>query len=355
MRARAEAILVAIAAIACADVAAERARQDLDVGHGEGEGISVDVENGAAVVRSVTKSQIVLWGSEPSMTVTIRSPDDRAIELIVLNVLADASADRGVELRPWVRPTHKRALVGVSANTPFRFTIGDDAASREPFRVAMLADVQEAIGSVGEVYTRMKADERIRFVVFNGDQTSRGSKPELDRFEAALEMMAVPFFMTLGNHELGTDDSLYRKQWGRGSHHFTYRGAHFTLLDSASATVDPLVYGWLDGWLAEANDAVHIVSMHIPPFDPVGTRNGAFASRAEAAKLVERLRAGRVDATYYGHVHSYYAYSNGNIPAFISGGGGAIPEKMDGIGRNYLTVDVDPEKQTVETALVRVD
>ena len=85
------------------------------------------------------------------------------------------------------------------------------------------------------------------------------------------------------------------------------------------------------------------------------TRNGAFGSRAEATKLIERFRQGRIDATYYGHVHSYYAYANGEIPAFISGGGGAIPERMDGIGRNYLTVDIDPVKQVVETALVRID
>jgi hypothetical protein len=35
--------------------------------------------------------------------------------------------------------------------------------------------------------------------------------------------------------------------------------------------------------------------MHIPPLDPTGVRNGAFASRSEAAKLLARLAEGGVD------------------------------------------------------------
>ena len=85
---------------------------------------------------------------------------------------------------------------------------------------------------------------------------------------------------------------------------------------------------------------MHVVVTHIPPLDPVGERNAAFGSRAEAAKLLQRLASGTVDLTLYGHVHSYYAFGNAGIPAYISGGGGAHPEKLDGIGRHYLAVDM---------------
>jgi len=80
--------------------------------------------------------------------------------------------------------------------------------------------------------------------------------------------------------------------------------------------------------------------MHIPPLDPVGERNAAFGSRDEAGALLERLAEGKVDLTLYGHIHSYYTFQNAGIPAFISGGGGAHPERMDGIGRHYVTVEV---------------
>jgi Icc protein len=48
-------------------------------------------------------------------------------------------------------------------------------------------------------------------------------------------------------------------------------------------------------------------------------------------------------------------FSNAGIPAYISGGGGAIPERFDGRGRRYLTIDVDPKVSVVQTAIVRID
>jgi hypothetical protein len=79
-------------------------------------------------------------------------------------------------------------------------------------------------------------------------------------------------------------------------------------------------------------------------------------SRKEAAKLLGMLANGNVDATFYGHLHSYYAYENAGIPAYISGGGGAYPERWDGIGRHFLVVDLDPGSARVESVgVVRVD
>ncbi|HET9956635.1 MAG TPA: metallophosphoesterase, partial [Polyangiaceae bacterium] len=107
-------------------------------------------------------------------------------------------------------------------------------------------------------------------------------------------------------------------------------------------------------WLA-APEFVHLVFMHIPPTEPIGVRNGAFASRAEAAQLLAQLGWASVAATFYGHIHSYYAFENVGIPAFISGGGGAVPERFDGIGRHFLVVSVDPHSRAVGTRIVRVD
>jgi hypothetical protein len=127
------------------------------------------------------------------------------------------------------------------------------------------------------------------------------------------------------------------------------------MLDTGNGTVDPLVEEQFDGWMEAAREAVHVVGMHIAPMDPVGVRNGSFSSRNEAAALVGKMARAGVDLTLYGHVHSYYAFSNAGIPAFISGGGGAIPETFDGVGRHYLAVDVDPAAGVQEVAVIRVD
>ncbi|HVZ33837.1 MAG TPA: metallophosphoesterase, partial [Polyangiaceae bacterium] len=230
---------------------------------------------------------------------------------------------------------------------------GTDAP--RPFRFAVLSDIQEAINHVQDIYRLINAEAGVEFVFSAGDLTERGSSAQLERFQRELEQLAVPYFTTLGNHELGHSPALFRQYFGRGSESFEYRGVRFTLLDSASATIDPIVLDWLETWMAAADGELHIVAMHIPPLDPFGVRNGAFASRDEAADLLGRLAQGGVALTLYGHIHSYYHFENAGIPAYISGGGGAIPERFDHIGRHFLVVDADPLAHTTAVRVVRVD
>src|SRR5262245_52431914 len=95
--------------------------------------------------------------------------------------------------------------------------------------------------------------------------------------------------------------------------------------------------------------------MHIAPIDPTGVRNGSFASRPEAAKLLGKLAAADVDLTVYGHVHSYYDFENAGIQAFISGGGGAVPERFDNIGRHFMVFDIDSDQGLLAHKVVEVD
>jgi 3',5'-cyclic-AMP phosphodiesterase len=331
--------------LSCVRVASPRAERDLTVGHGA----EVDVENGYAAIRSITPGAIHLRANAPTLSITTRV----AASLRIDNVFSDVEVvdDAGTRLNvQHTRPTSITVSVPVGHVT-VRAPITPDG----PYRFAMYADVQDAIDTVQDIYTRMNADSSIRFALLAGDLTQQGTREELERFEREMETLTFPVFATLGNHELGQGNTTYHDYFGRGSSSFVFRGVRFTLLDSASATIDPEVYDWLDEWLALGRNQLHVVSMHIAPIDPVGARSGCFASRNEANKLLAKLAAGRVDLTLYGHVHSYYAFENAGIPAHIAGGGGAIPERMDGIGRHYLVVDVDPTTQTQVTGLVRVD
>jgi 3',5'-cyclic AMP phosphodiesterase CpdA len=286
-----------------------------------------------------------------------------SFEIVVENALHDASlatAYPDVAIAAAARPVptegHWTLTLPATAARAVRLRLAPpDADATGPWRFAAFADVQEKIDQVQDIYSRMNEDPTIRFVAMSGDLTSRGSQAELERFQREMKLLHVPIYATLGNHELGTRDDLFHDYFGRGNFRFTFRGAQLTLLDSASATLAPAAYEWLYGWLAEGLDRPHYVFMHIPPLDPAGTRAGAFASRLEANRLVSLLAGGRVDLTIYGHVHSYYAFENAGIAAYITGGGGAIPERLDGIGRHYLVVDVDPATQHTTVGLVRVD
>ncbi|HKY35708.1 MAG TPA: metallophosphoesterase [Polyangiaceae bacterium] len=339
----------------------DRAERDLEIGQAEIVGTRVTVQDGLAAVRSLSDQELVLWGSAPGFRLELASASARELSVEVQNCLPDAElraagssgsvdalGDQGVPTRKLWRVHAPAGSMTLELTTP-------DATDATPFRFALMSDVQEAIDDVQDVFQRVNGVPRVRFLLGAGDLTEQGTREQLERFQRELLTLQVPYFTTLGNHELGTSPALYHDYFGRGSFQFRFRGVYFTLLDSASASLDPLVYEWLDGWLDAARRDVHVVAMHIPPIDPIGVRNGSWASRSEAAKLLGKLGEGRVDLTLYGHVHSYYSFDNAGIPAFISGGGGAIPERFDRIGRHFMVFDIDAAQGVLEQSVIKVD
>jgi len=349
----------------CIAPASDRPALDRAVGRASAPDVEVTVEEGLGVVRAIGGGAITLWASAPGFKVHLRfaegAPD--AWTVTVNNCLSDATiavtnktggtidatAARGDV------PTSQKVQLARGSEREIDLTLtSPGAADRAPFRFALLSDVQEALDRVQDIYARMNQDPAIRFVLSAGDLTADGEPEQFERYQRELLKLNVPYYATLGNHDIATADGIYQRYFGRGSYRFSFQGVSFTLLDSASATIDPAVYQELDGWLAEARDRVHVVAMHIPPLDPVGERNAAFGSRDEAGALLARLAEAKVDLTLYGHIHAYYTFENAGIPAFISGGGGAHPERMVGIGRHYMTVDIGAEG-VIATSVVRID
>ncbi len=343
----------------CVTPAAERVERDAAVGRAESGSNRVHVRGGLAVVRDFSRERLVLWANAPSLRVDLEVDGTQPLELRVSNCMPDAElspSTREVEVMPLAsgRPTECRWELRPHSSR-FHIALRSSRDSLGSFEFAVLSDIQDAIDDVQDIYRLINAEPSLAFVLGVGDLTSQGTEEELQRFEEELGGLHVPYYATLGNHELGVSPPLFHDYFGRGSAHFVFGGVHFTFLDSASATIDPAVYEWLDGWLEAGEASPHVVATHIPPIDPVGVRNGSFASRAEAAKLLGRLADGGVDLTLYGHIHSYYRFQNAGIPAHISGGGGAIPETFDGIGRHFMVVTMDGDRGVLGTRTVAVD
>jgi hypothetical protein len=362
--------IILVASTGCLNVADDRAELDRHIGKAQAGEASVEVEGGLANVRQFEAGRLEMWAQAPQLRIQLQTGAAEQWEIRLENALPDAQltvsptdesqtdeAPRSIAADETDVPTERVWQIdGLAPQTSYALSISPaDGGDTSPWHFAVFADIQERIGEVDDIYQRMAADDELRFCLISGDLTEQGTPEELTRFERELKALPIPCYATLGNHELGYSESEFRERFGRGSFSFVFRGARFTLLDSASATLAPLVYEWLDDWLEAGSDGLHAVFMHITPLDPAGQRNGAFASRAEGNKLINLMADHGVDLSVYGHIHSYHAYSHAGIPAYISGGGGAIPERFDGIGRHYLKVEVDPGAQTFSTEVVRID
>jgi Icc protein len=346
---------------ACVRPGEERAEKDLEIGRASQGGVTVRVSGGLAAVRSLASDRVSLWSSAPGWDLELTSDSPRGLTLELRNVMRSAELlvlePSGLGLTPLGGDiaTEKRYGLALPAGVT-RLRLAAPGAERDgAFTFALMSDVQEAIGAVQDLFQRMNQEPNLEFLLGCGDLTEQGSVKELERYQEELRSLELPYYTTLGNHELGANPPAYQDYFGRASFHFRHRGVAFTLLDSGSAMLDPLVDGWVDDWLQAARSDVHVVGMHIPPLDPIGVRNGAFASRSEAAALLARFAEAGVDLTLYGHIHSYYSFDNAGIPALISGGGGALPERFDEVGRHFLVIDVDARRGVLGSRIVRVD
>jgi predicted phosphodiesterase len=348
--------MLSLALVGCLNIAEDRARIDEKIGHAELQGLSVRVIEGSGAVRSLSSlggvTTLWLWAQTPALKFHIKRSDEASVDSISLkisNVMVDSelrltSNDSVTSILPTTRdelPTVVRAQIPIASNTHTVTLTPPQPPSDQPWQFALFADVQERIDGLSDLLIPL-GQERVRFALISGDLTSMGKVHELLNFQEGMEAhLPFPCYATLGNHELGTPGIPFHRLFGRGSYSFTYGGARFTLLDGASATLAPRSRRALDRWLDEGRDQTHVVATHIPLLDPDGTRGGAFASRLEAAEILSSLKTHRVDLLLYGHVHTYRYFHQAGIPTIISGGGGSIPMRLDGIGRHYVVFELD--------------
>jgi Icc-related predicted phosphoesterase len=359
---RSGALLTALLALgACTRPAEERTVAELDVGRASGDGLTVEVADGLAHIRALGDRHLELWSQAPVLDVTLTVDDAAAGEWTVR--IRNAMPDAALTAPPEVAvaellsdlPTVKSLRLTLPTGTHRLHLAPPDADVPGRFRVAALADIQTGLDQVDQLFARIDAEPGIRFAVVMGDLTDRAEITEFDLLEQQLTRLDVPFYATRGNHDLWNAPSRFRERFGRGNFQFVFKDVAFTFVDSGDAGIDPLVYDWLDDWLAAARDRVHVFLTHFPPIDPIGIRMGSFRSRREGHMLLSRLADAGVDLTLYGHIHTYYAFDNAGIPAYISGGGGARPERWDGIDRHFLVIELDPEGDRIgSVGLVRL-
>jgi 3',5'-cyclic-AMP phosphodiesterase len=336
-----------LAFAACTRPGEQRALAELDVGTAGLVGITVRAAGGLAAIRELGDGKLDVWSQTPDLELSVAVDDtaNRMWTVVARNTLVDAVLTEGgrVHLRePGGSPTVATFTVALPPGAHTLRIAPPDADRVEPYKVVAMADIQTALPIVDDVFRAISAVPDARFVIAMGDITQRAEIDEYDLFDRQLQTLTIPFYTTIGNHELWGPPERFYERYGRASFHFGFKGAGFTFVDSGDTGLDPIVEDWLDGWLAASRDQAHLFLTHVPPLDPFGGRYGSFRSAQDARRLLARLVDGNVDLTLYGHIHTYIKYENAGIPAYISGGGGAQPMKWDGIDRHFLVVAIDP-------------
>ncbi len=347
-------ILCALSFTSCFLSSEDHYQLDFEVGQASGAAFELREVEGRAAVRETETGRVRVWGAAP--TLEFEFSGSSAIEIDFQNILPEAELTRDGVAIPLRYSSETRAAARIDEGTDVLLRLAaPDANAEESYRVAVLSDVQNAIDTVNDIFVQMAEDPTLRFVISTGDLVNNGTQEQLDRFQSELEALPIPFFSTVGNHEVPGPIE-WHETFGPFSTFFEFKGVTYSLVDSSNATVHPALWDErVQPWLDANVDNTHIFLTHVPLFDPSGLRSGAFRSRNEAASIIARLAEARVDGIFFGHVHSFYAYSLGGTYTWISGGGGAIEERLDGIERHYLVLNLTPGEDLRDVSMVRVD
>lgn len=189
-----------------------------------------------------------------------------------------------------------------------------------------------------EVINAMAHEEDIAFVLMTGDLVGHGADLHLwpkEFFTPASKLMCrVPFFTTLGNHEVNAQYyfDLLSLPGDERFYSFDYLDAHIISLDSCT-TFAPghAPYEWLVADLEKHKDAKwKFIFMHHPTY--TSSSHGALGSDGKPKETPIRVaqdifpdlaKKYGITAIFSGHDHTYERSLRDGVHYIVTGGGGA--------------------------------
>lgn len=346
-------VLLLLCVCACTAPAEDRAETDVGIGHAETAAYTFDAPDGLLHVKSASDEKLVLRASCDELAFFL-TRKTRGLETLVVEVenVSPAFALNGPVSKAEAAGPLRAVFLVTFPDGVDRVELTAAPAAASNFSFLAFGDIQDGIDSFSDVVAKLNEHPDADFILFLGDFTQRSTQDEFDAIDAQLANVKLPVFATPGNHDV-MDNRAYQRRYGRTSYTCTHKGARFTAIDSSSSTLATSLLPRYEGWLEQGREQLHVVFSHIPVTEILGVRAGQWSSRDEARRFTAGSVEAGVDLMLFGHIHSFDAYEVGGIPAYISGGGGAIPERFDGIDRHFLKVRVIEGKAEIE--IVRVD
>jgi len=233
---------------------------------------------------------------------------------------------------------------------------GEVIAGKAPLTFAVVGDTHCHTAVLDQMAEQAK-QEGTMFVVHVGDLTDHGDARgyEWVLHELAESASKLPFCPVPGNHDCADKTpnakeryAMYSNAFGPREYWFACDNALFVALDDSTRSVQPADVEWLDETLGRlrAQYKACFVFMHVPlGHAPTPTRPGP---KDRGDLLAEILNKWNVTAVFCGHIHTYIQDTIGNVPRYISGGGGGRLE-VPGESHHYLLCRVGTDgRLTVE-------
>jgi predicted phosphodiesterase len=187
------------------------------------------------------------------------------------------------------------------------------------------------------------------FAVNTGDFVNNGTEEEYVSYLNRIRLLKFPTINVVGNHDIKTREAkLFKKYLGPTYFYFDYQNARFIIVNNSYHIFGGDQLEWLDKALAEAQDSLKFVFMHIPTFNPSRDR-GFQINWGEDYLLFDRIiRRHKVDILFTGHVHLFHDKVHRGIRNIITAGAGAPLYEVPERGGVYHWVHVRVKERQIQ-------
>jgi predicted phosphodiesterase len=142
------------------------------------------------------------------------------------------------------------------------------------------------------------------FLLLCGDNVQNGSECDFEALRDSLGHIAVPAYLTLGNHDIFSGGwEYYKSIFGSGMYAVSNGRVLLVSLDSGNGTLGKLQRDWLEGVLSHANEPLIIVCTHFNLVSPGITEIDQFPDPGEIAYLMHLFETRGVTLVLMGHSH----------------------------------------------------
>jgi 3',5'-cyclic AMP phosphodiesterase CpdA len=180
----------------------------------------------------------------------------------------------------------------------------------DSFRFAMFGDPQ--IGTDGLSYLpdfrRDIVPRGIEFFCALGDLTNDANATERQQVLAQFDSTGIPFYCTIGNHDLYHADGWdwFKTTFGPSCYTLTVAGRlKFVFLDTAEGTLGHEQFDWLERELADSPGLRTIVATHYPLYDGSKPIMWRISSSEESYKMLSLFARYDVRCFVAGHIHGW--------------------------------------------------
>ncbi len=198
-------------------------------------------------------------------------------------------------------------------------------------KIGVIGDTKEGLEIFRKLVKKAKKDG-CKFIIHTGDiirfNDLRYYRYVYEEIRELIEKENIPIFVLPGNHDTwrhahrGYSIKNFNKFFGKMPLVLDIKSNAFVLINDSQYKINNQTIDIIKNYFKFHKINKKFLFAHVPTRDPRPNSNHCL-DKIYAKKLERFIKENNFSSVFFSHIHSYYTYKIGNIPCFISGGGGA--------------------------------